>query len=116
MAFISFPLRFREAFLHRTDDVQAVLALIRVMANTPHGSWAGCPHFGMRDFFEQARVRPDLPQAAIQEANLTLTDLGITGLRVESIAREPQVQRDVDTYTVKIVSTAGAGETYSVSV
>lgn len=96
--------------------MQAVLSLIRVMATTPHGSWKGCPHFGMRDFFEQARTRPELPQAAIQEVNLALSDLGITGFRVESIARDPQVKRDVDEYSVKIASTTEGGKTYSLNV
>jgi hypothetical protein len=108
-------LRFREAFLRRTDEVQAVLSLIRVMATTPHGSWKGCPHFGMRDYFEFARARPELPQAAIKEVNLALNDLGISGLRVESISRDPQANRDVDTYTVKISSTTEAGKTYTVN-
>jgi hypothetical protein len=102
--------------LRRTDEVPAVLSLIRVMANTPHGSWKGCPHFGLRNFFEQARARPDLPQAAIQEVNLALADLGITGLRVESITKDEQENRDVDSYSVKIASTTEAGRTYSVSV
>ena len=115
MSFVSFPLRFREAFLRRTDEVDAVLSLIRVMANTPHGSWEGCPHFGIRDFFEQARARPDLPQSAIHEVNYALKDLGITGLRVESITRDPRVERDIDTYNVKIASTTEGGKSYSMT-
>ena len=101
--------------MRRTDEVQAVLSLIRVMASTPHGSWEGCPHFGMRDFFEQARTRPDLPQAAIQEMNLALADLGIVNIRVESISKESQESRDVDSYTVKIASASEVAKTYSVN-
>lgn len=90
------------------------------MATTPHGSWKGCPHFGLRDFFEQARVRPDLPQLAIQEVNLALKDLGIVNLQVHKIAREAQTDRDVDSYAVTIVSKAQNGaeadRTYSVDV
>ncbi len=100
----------------RTDEVQAVLSLIRVMANTPHGSWKGCPHFGLRDFFEQARTRPDLPQLAIQEVNLALKDLGITNLKIERISKEAQTNRDVDTYEVTVASSAEAGKKYSVNV
>lgn len=99
--------------------MEAVLSLIRLMANTPHGSWAGSPHFGLRDYFEQARTRPDLPQLAIQEANLALKDLGIVNIRVESIVKEPQADRDVDSYAVALVSTqAGAepGKIYSMNV
>lgn len=86
------------------------------MANTPHGSWKGCPHFGLRDFFEQARVRPDLPQLAIQEVNLALKDLGIVNIRIERIAKEAQTDRDIDSYAVTVVSSAEAGKTYSVNV
>jgi len=88
------------------------------MANTPHGSWEGCPHFGLRDFFEQARARPDLPQTAIQELNLALNDLGIAGYRVESISRDPKVNRDVDEYSIKLASTKDkdVGKTYSVNI
>lgn len=86
------------------------------MATTPHGSWEGCPHFGFRDFFEQARVKPDLPKLAVQETNLALKDLGITNFQVESIARETQTNRDVDSYTVTLASTVEAGKTFSVSV
>lgn len=100
--------------------MQAILDLIRVMATTPHGSWKGCPHFGLRDFFEQARVRPDLPQLAIQEVNLALKDLGIVNLQVQKIAKEAQTNRDVDSYSVIIVSRtqtgAEADRTYSVDV
>ena len=102
--------------MRRSDEVQAVLSLIRVMASTPHGSWEGCPHFGFRDFFEQARTRPDLPQLALQEMNLALKDLGITNLQVSSIAKEPQANRDVDSYVVSLASTVEAGKTFTVSV
>jgi len=100
--------------------VQATLALIRVMAQTPHGSWQGCPHFGLRDFFEQARARPELPQLALEEANLALQDLGIAELRIQSIAKEPQSERDVDAYSVTLASRRAAGaepeKTYSMNV
>jgi len=86
------------------------------MANTPHGAWAGCPNFGLRDCFEQARVRPELPQLAIQEANLALNDLGITNYRVESIAKEPQANRDVDEYVITLASVADNRKTFSVTV
>jgi len=86
------------------------------MATTPHGSWKGCPHFGFRDFFEQARTRHELPQVAVQEANLALKDLGILNLRLEGIAKEPQANRDVDSYVVTLASTTEGGKSYSVSV
>ena len=102
--------------MRRTDEVQAVLSLIKVMAVTPHGSWEGCPHFGLRDLFENARIRPELPQQAMQEMNLALKDLGITDLQVSGIAKEVQTNRDVDSYVVTLASTREAGKTFTVSV
>lgn len=115
-SFIAFPLRFREAFLGRTNEVEAVLLLIRIMASTPHGSWAGCPHFGWRDFFEHARTRPELPQAAMEEANLALKDLGVTNYRVAAITRESSANRDVDSYVVSIASTGSDAETLTLRI
>ena len=86
------------------------------MAVTPHGSWEGCPHFGLRDFFENARVRPELPQQAMQEMNLALKDLGITDLQVSAITKEAQKNRDVDSYVVTLASTRDPGKTYTVGV
>ena len=96
--------------------MQAVLSLVRVMAQTPHGSWRGCPHFGFRDFFEQARTRPDAPQLAAQEANLALQDLGVLHFRIESIVKEVQGNPDVDSYVVTLANTAEPGKTYSMSL
>ena len=84
-----------------------MVGLLRVMAATPHGSWAGCPHFGMRDFFEQARLRPELVQTALREANLALEDLGIASFRLDSISKEAQRDRDVDEYNVTLLLADG---------
>lgn len=114
--FIAFPLRLDNAFLRRCQEPEAILALVRVMATTPHGSWAGSEHFGLRDRFEQARARPDLPQQAAQEINRALDDLGITHYRVQSIAAEPHPNRDVDSYVVTLAATDASGETLTVKV
>lgn len=52
----------------------------------------------------------------MQEMNLALKDLGITDLQVASIAKEPQANRDVDSYVVTLASTREAGKTFTVSV
>ena len=112
--FIAFPLRLDNAFLKRCEEPEAILALVRVMATTPHGTWAGSPHFGLRDWFEQARTRPELPQLAVQEINRALDDLGITHYKVQSIAAESPTHRDVDSYVVTLADTSG--ETLTVKV
>src|SRR5271157_793166 len=109
-SFIAFPLRFQSAFLRRTEEVEAIVQLFRVMAGTPHGSWAGCSRFGWRDFFERARVRPELISKAVEEANGALQELGITHYRVASITKAGDSQRDIDSYEVSIVSTEPGAE------
>ena len=109
-SFTAFPLRFRDAFLRRTEEVEAIVQLFRVMAVPPHGSWAGCAHFGWRDFFERARVRPELISKAVEEANSALRDLGITHYRVAAITKAGDSQRDIDSYEVSIISTEAGAE------
>jgi hypothetical protein len=87
--------------------VEAILTIIRLMASTPHGSWAACAHFGIRDFFEQARALPELPRRAVEEANLALQDLGIVDYRIEKISKEQQNEPDIDSY---VVTLTGPGE------
>lgn len=77
------------AYLKRCDEPDAIVALIGIMARTPRGSWAGCARFGLRDAFEDARNRPELPRETIAELNDTLTELGVTNYRVDTITREP---------------------------
>ena len=107
ITFIAYPLRLHDGFVQRNDDVHAIFTILRVMASTPHGSWAGCPHFGIRDFFEGARTRPELVGAAVKEANLALRDLGIVNFEIDSITKEAQRQRDVDEYKVTLLDAMG---------
>ena len=105
MAFLAFPLRLKGGFLKHCEEAEAIVSLVGVMARTPHGSWMGSSHFGLREFFEEARVRPELPQLALQELNLALQDLGIVHYRVESVAKQAQENRDVDSYVLTLAST-----------
>lgn len=116
MSFISFPLRFQNAFLLRTGEVESVVALIQLMAATPSGSWGGCLSFGVRDIFEGARAHPDAVKAATEQINSALEDLEIKSYRVAGIAKEPATERDVDSYVVTIVSTADESKTYSIAL
>jgi hypothetical protein len=104
MSFTAFPLRLRGSFLDRCDEARAILSLVEIMARTSHGSWPGSDHFGLREFFEMARQRPELPGAAVLEANLALQDLGLSGFRIENIEREDPVRRDEDRYVVTLIS------------
>jgi hypothetical protein len=116
MSFIAFPLRFQNGFLLRAGEAESVLALIKLMAATPGGSWAGGSHFGVRDIFESARMQPDAVKIATERINRALIDLGITAYRVERTSKEPSTSRDVDVYVVTIISTVDESRTYSVTL
>jgi hypothetical protein len=116
MSFIAFPLRFQNAFLQRTGEVESVIALIRLMAATPSGSWAGCSDFGVRDVFEGARMQPDAARVAAEKMNRALEELEIRSFRIAGIVKEPATERDVDSYTVMIVSTADESKSYSIAL
>jgi len=116
ISFISFPLRLHGSFLRKTDEPEAVLRLIEMMARTPGGSWKGCRHFGVRDLFEGMRLRPDGIKQAEQAINNALKDLGITHFRLESIRREQGPNADVDVYSVTLVSTVDPDRKYTSSL
>jgi hypothetical protein len=111
--FIAFPLRLEGGFLKRTGEAEAVLRFIEMMARTPGGSWAGCPSFGVRHFFENMRLRPEGLRQAEKAINDTLADLGITHYRLKSIQKEPGPNPDVDVYTLTIVSTEDPSMTWT---
>lgn len=116
MSFISFPLRFQNGFLRRTGEAEAILGFLRLMATTPGHSWQGSECFGVRDIFEKARTQPDAQKDAMERMNRALSDLGITGYRVDNITKEVSSNRDVDSYVVSIVSTVEPSKTYSVAL
>ncbi len=116
MSFLGFPLRLKKAFLDKCDEREAILRLVRIMAQTPNGSWKGSKHFGVRNLFEQARRRREAPREALEEINKSLVDLDITHYRVESLVQEPRTEQDVDSYVVTLASTDNEGEVYTLTV
>jgi hypothetical protein len=90
-----------------------VLSLVRVMANTPQASWAGCPHFGLRDLLEQSSLRQEKVQVAMDQINRALEDLGITNFRVEAITRDSATGAEVGQWTITLASTTEPGRTFS---
>ncbi|HUG80902.1 MAG TPA: hypothetical protein VML01_04515 [Bryobacterales bacterium] len=118
MSFIAFPLRLKKAFLDKCDEREAILRLVRIMAQTPNGSWSGDKHFGVRNFFEfeHARRRREASREACEEINKALLDLDITHYRVESLVKEAQTEQDVDSYVVTLASTDKEGEIYTMTV
>ena len=116
MSFIEFPLRLDGAYLRRVAEPQAILQLIEAMARTPDGSWAGATSFGVRDFFEGMRMRPEGLKEAVRAINTALADLGIDRYRLESIEKEPGRNPDVDTYSFNLVDASDPRSMYSRSL
>jgi hypothetical protein len=90
-----------------------MLSILRVMAITPHGSWSGCPHFGLRELSEQAANRSEVIQLAVKEINRALDDLGIVNFQVEGIKAESIAGAGVSEWTVTVVSRQDPTKTYS---
>jgi hypothetical protein len=92
---IAFPVRLHQGLLLRTDEREAYLTLIAVMARTPRGSWPGHPLFGFNEFFQRIanesltpELRKGITLAAVQEVNAVLADLGLTRFQLESIVSD----------------------------
>jgi hypothetical protein len=93
---ITFPLRLRQGLLQKTDERDAYLMMLGIMARTPRGSWPGHSLFGFQDFFpeitdenlsQESRTR--MAETITEEINTVLTDLGLTRYRVDSLTLEP---------------------------
>jgi hypothetical protein len=103
-----FPLRFRAGFLRRGSEQEALIALFRVMAQTPKGSWAGSPSFGLRDLLEQHRRRPESTETIVKEMNGALDDLGLTYVRAERVVCESRPGDEISRWSVTLVSSDAA--------
>ena len=78
----------KQGFLTQCTEEEALAALGRILVRSPYGRWGGSRHFGLRDFFEDARRKPECLEKARDELNAALSELGMV-CRVESIEREP---------------------------
>ena len=93
---ISFPLRLQQGLLRKTDEREAYLILLGIMAKTPRGSWGGHPSFGFQEFFPaitreglSEESRTQLAAAAVKEINSVLTDLDLIRYNVDSLVLDP---------------------------
>jgi hypothetical protein len=100
---IAFPIRLHQGLLQRTDELEAYLTIIAVMARTPAGSWPSHTSFGFNEFFREVTKKALAPEsrqritlAAVQKINAVLADLGLRRYVVESLvldAPEPEAQQ-----------------------
>jgi hypothetical protein len=106
MEFLLFPLRLKGAphfvgargavlqKIERSDvetnvpERESVAQLIRIMFDTPNGSWKACPHFGFRNFLIDDTGRRDALDRSRDEINKALEDLGITHYRVKELVKD----------------------------
>jgi len=93
---IAFPLRMRQGLLQKTDEREAYLILLGIMARTPRGSWSGHASFGFREFFSEVakeglsqELRIRIAETTVQEINTVLADLGLTRYRADSLIPDP---------------------------
>lgn len=116
MSFVAFPMRLENGFLRRFDEPSAILSLIEIMARTPHGSWGGGIHFGLREHLAGAAGRPGLAKAALDELNQALADLGIGIYKVDSIVREMAAAPGADVYAISLKSTNEQSQVFRISI
>ena len=81
------------------------------MALTPQGSWAASPPFGLRDFLEQSRARPEKIQQALGEVNRALRGLGVLHYRAVTITPESMRGEEVGRWVVTLESVDEPGKT-----
>ena len=113
MQSLAFPMRMQEnGLLRRDEGGGSLIALLQMMARTPAGSWAACPSFGLRDLFENGRLRADAARLAQGRINEALEELGLDHYTVTEVVRELSAQRETDTYTITVENTA-TSESYS---
>ena len=102
MSCVAFPLRLERGFLRKFDEASALLALIEIIARTPHGSWSGGSHFGLRDYLDSRAHRSEVPKAALDELNKTLQDLGLGKWKIESIVPEASAGNSSAVFNVTV--------------
>ena len=78
--------------LDKTDEREAYLTLLGIMAKTPRGSWAGHSSFGFNEFFTvfsreglSPEQRTRLADATVSQINSVLADLGLARYHVDSL-------------------------------
>jgi len=105
----------KEGFLAQCQEEEALTILLeRILIRSPHGKWCGSEHFGLRDFFEDARSKPERLIEARKELNATLEELGMR-YRLESIGRDGESSPGVDSMTLTF-SLEGEQEPFTLKV
>ena len=71
--------------------------------------------FGLRDLFENSKLRADTARLAMERINEALLDLDLRHYAVTEVIRELSPGRDVDTYSITI-EIVGTNEAFRTSV
>jgi hypothetical protein len=85
------PLRVTpDGRLAQQDPVDAILAMIRVMAGTTASTWPHARWFGLLETFLEASAREKQDHEGLKDAlNAALGHLGVTGYVVEAVTTGP---------------------------
>ncbi len=93
---VAFPLRLRQGLLQKTEEREAYLVLLGIMARTPQGSWPGHALFGFHEFFSEVtkdrlsqELRTRMAEKIVMEINTVLVDLELIRYSVDSLTLEP---------------------------
>ena len=110
--FLTFPLRLREGgVLHRSDEADAVLRFLHVMAATPGGTWKGCQAFGIRDLLESKTQAAELCRMVAERANRAFQNLGIVHYQVEEVIRQETIDGSRVEFSI-VIRDVSAGRTH----
>lgn len=96
--------------MRKFDEPSAFLALMEIMARTPHGSWCGSPHFGLRDYLNLTPNSSEVPKLALDELNRALAELALGKWKIESIVPEQTGASGVAAFIVTVASEAGENQ------
>lgn len=103
MPFLTFPLRLREGgVLHRTEEADAIVRFLHVMAATPAGTWKGCPAFGLRDLLEATMQSAERCRLMVERTNGVFTDLGVLDYRIEEITQQGSVDGSSQEFSIVV--------------
>ena len=115
---IAFPVRIgRNGWLVRSrSPEESIEQLLRIIVSTPRGGWRGAADFGMRDVLAGLEARYGARLAAVTQMNQTLADLGIDGVRVEAIEREPATMPYSSAYVFTLAFVGRGTETHRIEL
>lgn len=103
------PLRVApDGKLVQTDEVDAVLGIIRVMAGTSARAWPHAPWFGLLEAFTEAARRDRQDHEGLKDAlNHGLRQLGVADHQVQALVTGPVSAEGHRTFRLTLLDRGG---------